>query len=242
MKQPGFMIYAEDWACYTEDYSDEELGRMLRALLGYFDTQEQPTFSDRGMRQFFKLASKGIDLDRKRYEDKCMHNAYIRYKGICRQQHEKALSFEEWAEEVEHRRQNSPQVTDGHQTSPEVTDGHQTSPEVTDGHQTSPQVTGGHQTSPIPTPVSNTQQSTTNRQQSTTNPQKSKINNKKSALSTNASAAPAFADGPYRPLSENDFEKQREQAIAHLRAIGERYYNAHNASSLTGDSRQSSSP
>ena len=232
MKQPGFMIYAEDWACYTEDYSDEELGRMLRALLGYFDTQEQPTFSDRGMRQFFKLASKGIDLDRKRYEDKCMHNAYIRYKGICRQQHEKALSFEEWAEEVEHRRQNSPQVTDGHQTSPEVTD----------GHQTSPQVTGGHQTSPIPTPVSNTQQSTTNRQQSTTNPQKSKINNKKSALSTNASAAPAFADGPYRPLSENDFEKQREQAIAHLRAIGERYYNAHNASSLTGDSRQSSSP
>jgi len=232
MKQPGFMIYAEDWACYTEDYSDEELGRMLRALLGYFDTQEQPTFSDRGMRQFFKLASKGIDLDRKRYEDKCMHNAYIRYKGICRQQHEKALSFEEWAEEVEHRCQNSPEVTDGHQTSPEVTG----------GHQTSPQVTGGHQTSPIPTPVSNTQQSTTNRQQSTANPQKSKINNKKSALSTNASAAPAFADGPYRPLSENDFEKQREQAIAHLRAIGERYYNAHNASSLTGDSRQSSSP
>ena len=222
MKQPGFMIYAEDWACYTEDYSDEELGRMLRALLGYFDTQEQPTFSDRGMRQFFKLASKGIDLDRKRYEDKCMHNAYIRYKGICRQQHEKALSFEEWAEEVEHRRQNSP--------------------EVTGGPQTSPQVTGGHQTSPIPTPVPNTQQSTTNRQQSTANPQKSKINNKKPALSTNASAAPAFADGPYRPLSENDFEKQREQAIAHLRAIGERYYNAHNASSLTGDSRQSSSP
>ena len=33
MKQPGFMIYAEDWACYTEDYSDEELGEMIDDIL-----------------------------------------------------------------------------------------------------------------------------------------------------------------------------------------------------------------
>lgn len=228
MKQPGFMIYAEDWSAYTEDYSDEELGRMLRALLGYFDTQEQPTFSDRGMRQFFKLASKGIDLDRKRYEDKCMHNAYIRYKGICRQQHEKALSFEEWAEEVEHRRQNSPEVTDGHQTSPEVTGGHQTSPQVNDGHQSSP----------IPTPTANNQQSTVNSQQPIISNQKSEINNKKSVPSANASRAPGFADGPYRPLSEDDFEKRREEAITHLRAVGERHYNARTPSVFTEDSRQ----
>ena len=207
MKQPGFMIYAEDWACYTEDYSDEELGRMLRALLGYFDAQEQPTFDDRGMRQFFKLASKSIDLDRMRYEKKCRLNAYIRYKGLCRQERKKPLSFEEWEAAVESRRQNASDVTDGHQTSPDVTD----------GHQTSPAVTGGHQTSPTITPAFNDQPPTVNGQQPDTSNQKQKAKNKKSVLSPSASRAPCFEDGPYRPLSEDAFEKQREQMIASLR-------------------------
>ena len=217
MKQPGFMIYAEDWACYTEDYSDEELGRMLRALLGYFDAQDQPTFDDRGMRQFFKLASKSIDLDRMRYEKKCRLNAYIRYKGLCKQERKKPLSFEEWEAAVESRRQNASDVTDGHQTSPDVTDGHQTSPAVTDGHQTSPAVTGGHQTSPTITPAFNDQPPTVNGQQPDTSNQKQKAKNKKSVLSPSASRAPCFEDGPYRPLSEDAFEKQREQMIASLR-------------------------
>ena len=217
MKPPGFMIYAEDWACYTEDYSDEELGRMLRALLGYFDAQDQPTFDDRGMRQFFKLASKSIDLDRMRYEKKCRLNAYIRYKGLCKQERKKPLSFEEWEAAVESRRQNASDVTDGHQTSPDVTDGHQTSPAVTDGHQTSPAVTGGHQTSPTITPAFNDQPPTVNGQQPDTSNQKQKAKNKKSVLSPSASRAPCFEDGPYRPLSEDAFEKQREQMIASLR-------------------------
>ena len=217
MKPPGFMIYAEDWACYTEDYSDEELGRMLRALLGYFDAQDQPTFDDRGMRQFFKLASKSIDLDRMRYEKKCRLNAYIRYKGLCKQERKKPLSFEEWEAAVESRRQNASDVTGGHQTSPDVTDGHQTSPDVTGGHQTSPAVTGGHQTSPTITPAFNDQPPTVNGQQPDASNQKQKAKNKKSVLSPSASRAPCFEDGPYRPLSEDAFEKQREQMIASLR-------------------------
>ena len=217
MKPPGFMIYAEDWACYTEDYSDEELGRMLRALLGYFDAQDQPTFDDRGMRQFFKLASKSIDLDRMRYEKKCRLNAYIRYKGLCKQERKKPLSFEEWEAAVESRRQNASDVTGGHQTSPDVTDGHQTSPDVTGGHQTSPAVTGGHQTSPTITPAFNDQPPTVNGQQPDASNQKQKAKNKKSVLSPSASRAPCFEDRPYRPLSEDAFEKQREQMIASLR-------------------------
>ena len=241
MKQPGFMIYAEDWACYTEDYSDEELGRMLRALLGYFDAQEQPTFDDRGMRQFFKLASKSIDLDRMRYEKKCRLNAYIRYKGLCRQERKKPLSFEEWEAAVESRRQNapddtgahqslpvvtggliddtqtSPDVTKRHQTSPDVTERHQTSPDVTGGHQTSPDVTERHQTSPTITPTFNDQPPTVNRQQPTVSNQKQEIKNKKSVFSPSASGEPRFEDRPYRPLTEDAFEKQREQMIASLR-------------------------
>ena len=111
MKQPGFMIYAEDWAAYTEDFNDEELGRMLRALLAYFDTQEQPCFSDRGMRQFFRLASRGIDLDIKRYNERCRQNAYNRYKGACKQQHEKPMSYEEWLTNVDDRGPSSTIVT-----------------------------------------------------------------------------------------------------------------------------------
>lgn len=222
MKQPGFMIYAEDWAAYTEDYNDEELGRMLRALLGYFDAQEQPTFDDRGMRQFFKLAAKGIDLDRKRYEDKCRQNAYNRYKGTCRMQHEKPLSFEAWLAAAEAQQQTAQEADDGQRSSTTVND--------------------GHQSSPIPTPTINNQQSTVNSQQSTVSNQKQEIKNKKSVSSPNAGRAPGFADGPYRPLSEDDFEKQREEAIAHLRAVGERHYSAHTPSVFTEASRRFSSP
>ena len=125
MKQPGFMIYAEDWAAYTEDFNDEELGRMLRALLTYFDTQEQPSFSDRGMRQFFRLASRGIDLDIQRYTNKCRQNAYSRYKGVCKQQHEKPLSYEEWLTSVDERQPTSTNVDERQPTSTNVDQRHQ---------------------------------------------------------------------------------------------------------------------
>ena len=237
MKQPGFMIYAEDWACYTEDYSDEELGRMLRALLGYFDTQEQPSFDDRGMRQFFKLASKSIDLDRMRYEKKCRLNAYARYKGLCRQEHIKPPSFEEWEASIESRRQNAPDDTGAHQslpvvtggliddtqTSPDIIDDTQTSPDVTDGHQTSPDVTERHQTSPTIIPAFNDQQPAVNGQQPNISNQKQKIKNKKPIFSPSAGGEPRFEDRPYRPLSEDAFEKRREQMIASLHTTDRRF-------------------
>ena len=189
MKQPGFMIYAEDWAAYTEDYNDEELGRMLRALLLYFDTQEQPGFSDRGMRQFFKLASKSIDLDVRRYTNKCQQNAYNRYKGICKKRSERPLSFEEWLTAFDER-QASSTVMDERQFSP--------------------------------TNTTNTN-TNTNSQPSTVSNQQSKLNNKKStpALSTNASRPADFGAPPYIPLSEDEFERRREQAIRSLFPAGQ---------------------
>ena len=189
MKQPGFMIYAEDWAAYTEDYNDEELGRMLRALLLYFDTQEQPGFSDRGMRQFFKLASKSIDLDVRRYTNKCQQNAYNRYKGICKKRSEKPLSFEEWVMAFDER-QASSTVMDERQFSP--------------------------------TNATNTN-TNTNSQPSTVNTQQSTVKNKKSTptLSTNASRPSDFGAPPYIPLSEDEFERRREQAIRSLFPAGQ---------------------
>ena len=108
MKQPGFMIYVDDWELYAGDYSDEEIGQMLRALLTYFTKRERTEFSDRGMRQFFRQTAKAIDLDAKRYADKCFQNAYNRYRGTCKQRDEKPLSFEEWLTTVDERHQPSP--------------------------------------------------------------------------------------------------------------------------------------
>lgn len=94
--QPGFMIYADDWENYFSDYRVEEIGEMLKALLQYFLTGETTEFSDRGMRQFFRQAAKAIDLDRMRYDKKCLQNAYNRYRGICKKNHEEPNSYEEW--------------------------------------------------------------------------------------------------------------------------------------------------
>jgi len=182
MAQPGFMIYYDDWREFAEDYSDEELGQILRALFSYFDAHEETAFSDRGMRQFFRQATKGIDLDVRRYEDKCRQNAYNRYRGVCKQQHEKPLSFEQWLREVNAR----------------------------------------HQASPIPT--TNNQLPETNNQLSETSNQLSEMNIQKSApiSSTNESCARGFPE-VYRPLSEDEFEKRREAALASLRAASQRF-------------------
>ena len=105
--QPGFMIYADDWSNYLSDYNPEEVGEMLKALLGYFLTGEATEFADRGMRQFFRQAAKGIDFDRKRYDDKCLQNAYNRYRGTCKRKNVNPLDFEEWLTTVNDRQQAS---------------------------------------------------------------------------------------------------------------------------------------
>ena len=159
MKQPGFMIYAEEWSTYAEDFSDEELGRMLRALL---------------MRQFFRQAAKSIDLDAERYALKCRQNAYNRYKGACRQQNKTPLDFEQWLTNVDDRQGPSPIS--------------------------------------IPTSITNinSQYSKTNSQVSIPTP----------THNPRAGSGADFAAGAYRPLSEDEFEKKRERAIASLTGIG----------------------
>ncbi len=182
MKQPGFMIYAEDWNAYMVDYSDREIGRMLRALLGYFDTREEPSFSDRGMRQFFRLASRGIDLDIRRYEDKCRKNAYVRYRGVCKQNHEKPLSFEEWTLKADRGQPTSTNVT-----------------------------------KPNTSTNTSSQQSETSSKKTTVKNELSEMNDQQSALSANEGAQTDFGTEPYRPLSEDMFERLREERIASLR-------------------------
>ena len=112
MSQPGFMIYADDWENYLNDYSSQEVGEMLKSLLGYFLTGEVTEFADRGMRQFFRQSAKGIDLDRKRYDNKCLQNAYNRYRGTCKKKNTEPLSYEEWMTTVNEGQEPSTTVNE----------------------------------------------------------------------------------------------------------------------------------
>lgn len=98
-ERPGFMIYAEDWCAYSEEYTTEEIGQMIKALLAYFQTGEHTEFTDRGMRQFYRQATKAIDIDGQRYLKKCADNAYHRYIGICKRKGIEPLSREDWDEQ-----------------------------------------------------------------------------------------------------------------------------------------------
>ncbi len=111
MAQSGFVLYVNDWIDWTADYSDEETGIMLKALLKFFTTGEITTFDDRGMRQFFRQGIKAIELDRKSYDDKCLHNAHNRYKGECKKNGIEPLEFEEWLTTVDNRQGASPKTT-----------------------------------------------------------------------------------------------------------------------------------
>ena len=109
--QPGFMIYADDWLNYAEEYSAEEIGEMLKALLAYFTTGENAAFTDRGMRQFYRQTKKSIDFDRIRYDNKCLQNAYNRYRGTCKKKGIEPLVYEDWLSTVNDGQQPSTKPT-----------------------------------------------------------------------------------------------------------------------------------
>ena len=92
----GFMIYSDDWAGFIEDFTDEEMGAIFKALLIYFSSGEYTEFEDRGMKLFYKNAIRSIELDRGRYEEKCSRNAYNIYRRWCKERNEAPLEYEEW--------------------------------------------------------------------------------------------------------------------------------------------------
>ena len=79
MGQPGFMIYAKTWSMYYEDYTPEEIGKLLKAALDYFTSGTPAQFDDRGMRSAFRTVVRDIDADRQRYHQKVMQARYAAY-------------------------------------------------------------------------------------------------------------------------------------------------------------------
>ncbi len=96
-KPGGFMIYAEDWISFAEDFSDTEIGEVLKALILYFVTGEVKEFTDRAIRQFYKQGIRWINADTEKYRDRCLKNAYARYRGVCKENGIDPQPFEDWA-------------------------------------------------------------------------------------------------------------------------------------------------
>lgn len=96
--RPGTIIYfdlLEDLA----DFTDEEAGKLLRALLLYGTTGEVPCFSDRGMKAVWRKIQAWADRDSQKYDRAVLQRRYAVYCRKMRQEEQEPLGFTEWAEE-----------------------------------------------------------------------------------------------------------------------------------------------
>lgn len=67
-EKKSFVAYL-DWFDALEEYTDAEVGQLMRALAKYVRTGEKPTFSDRGMRGNFRFMCNGVDSATEKYEN-----------------------------------------------------------------------------------------------------------------------------------------------------------------------------
>lgn len=65
----SFMIY-KDWEEYLDSLTDEETGKLFRALFAYSKRAEEATF-DGALRMLFTMMRNTIDRDGKKWEDVC---------------------------------------------------------------------------------------------------------------------------------------------------------------------------
>ena len=67
-EKKSFVVYL-DWFDALEEYTDAEVGQLMRALAKHVRTGEKPTFSDRGMRGNFRFMCNGVDSAAEKYEN-----------------------------------------------------------------------------------------------------------------------------------------------------------------------------
>ena len=83
-KGKSFLIYI-DISKNLELLSDEEAGKVFKAIVEYVDIGKLPQFGDRSLQVFFNTITDQIDRDREKYEKKCganRENQQKRWKRI----------------------------------------------------------------------------------------------------------------------------------------------------------------
>lgn len=75
-------IFYHEWLDLLEDFSDEEAGQLLKAVLLFDSTGTKTQFKDRGMKTAFKQMIATTSRNRERYESACQKKAeYYRKKS-----------------------------------------------------------------------------------------------------------------------------------------------------------------
>lgn len=99
-QRPGTMIYF-DLLYDLEDYTDEETGQLIKAVLKYGLSGEIPTFTDRGMKTLWRSLQHKVDIDAKKYENKLLQTKYAAYCKKSRSEGDEPIPYEEWVNEQE---------------------------------------------------------------------------------------------------------------------------------------------
>lgn len=98
--RPGTMLYF-DLLYDLDDYTDEESGQLLKAMLRYGLSGEVPQFSDRGMRTMWRKLQSTIDRDGDNYDHKILQRRYAAYCKKAKSREEEPVSFDEWLSDNE---------------------------------------------------------------------------------------------------------------------------------------------
>ena len=88
-----------------EEYSDEEVGQLFRALLAFCVNGSEPDFTDRGMRTMWRKLQRDAEADSARYDRKVektrLSAVYGRYKARAEKSGVEVLPFDVWADEYQ---------------------------------------------------------------------------------------------------------------------------------------------
>lgn len=88
-------MYFDDIKPALKKMNDEQCGRLLRAVVSYAETGEQPEMD--GMEALvFEMLSPKIDRDGERYEEQCDRGRYATYAREKKNAGEEYLTFAEW--------------------------------------------------------------------------------------------------------------------------------------------------
>lgn len=94
---PGFFVYLNDWELFVDEFTEEEIGKLVIALISYAkDKTTECKFEDRAMRTIYNTLVKTIDRGDEKYELKCLKNKYAAYIKKCYSAAVTPLLFDDW--------------------------------------------------------------------------------------------------------------------------------------------------
>lgn len=110
-ERPGFMVYHDDLRELCSDYSNEEIGMLLRAWLDYSERGVYTEFKSRDLKAQYKKQLPKIDKNSEEYIKKRVDSQYALY---CKyNKNVETLSKEEWYKREFQKENQSTPVYDG---------------------------------------------------------------------------------------------------------------------------------